>query len=240
MKTGFIVGGFIVIALIFIGCSLFPVLWGSGNVIVQDYEFGSFTTIDAYDAFNVTIKQGSEYSITVRTDDNLMSHVMVNKVGNNLTVAMESGYNYQPTVLQVIIELPDLYQVHFFDAVKAKIESITCDHSLGIAAEDASSISIPFFSVNGDISITLQDASTLELNGSGDDLMLNVSGAGNAFLGNFQINNADVELSDASRAYINMNGTLNCRLYDASHLHWTGNMIAGEIIIRDASSLSEF
>ena len=87
--------------------------------------------------------------------------------------------------------------------------------------------------------LELSGASHCELTGTGGDMRLDSSGASTANLSKFQIQNADVDLSGASRARINMNGTLNADLSGASSLEYTGNVVVAKKSVTGVSKMKE-
>jgi hypothetical protein len=80
-------------------------------------------------------------------------------------------------------------------------------------------------------------ASDLKLSGSGEDLVMDVSGAGTADLADFQVGDASIEASGASSAKVNASGRLDAEASGASHLEYFGNPTLGRIEATGASTI---
>ena len=76
--------------------------------------------------------------------------------------------------------------------------------------------------------IRIGNSSSIELGGSGNDLILTATDGSSAKLENFTIGNANIHLSDASYANMDINGQLTLSLHDGSKLVYGGNPILGD------------
>ena len=79
----------------------------------------------------------------------------------------------------------------------------------------------------------------MNVTGSGQDLISEVSGASDLKLDNFTVGNVDIEVSGASDAVVNMDGTLNATVSGASSLYYIGSPVMGDIDISGASSVQQ-
>ena len=93
--------------------------------------------------------------------------------------------------------------------------------------------------VDGDVQLIVSGASTVELEGEANDITINASGASNVDLSTFSVNNADVLLSGASQATINLEGILNANVSGASHLLYIGNPTLGDIETSSGSTIEQ-
>ena len=75
------------------------------------------------------------------------------------------------------------------------------------------------------------------MNGSGQNLTVEASGASTVDLGEFSVEDADAEASGASTVTVNPSGTLDARASGASHVYYLGNPTMGEIETSGASSI---
>ncbi len=76
--------------------------------------------------------------------------------------------------------------------------------------------------------LDITGASKIQLSGSGGNLKLTGSGASEAVLAGFKIQDADITLSGASHADLDIDGKLNVSLSGASELVYGGNPILGD------------
>ncbi|MDH4291505.1 MAG: DUF2807 domain-containing protein, partial [Dehalococcoidia bacterium] len=91
----------------------------------------------------------------------------------------------------------------------------------------------------GNVEFDINGASTIQLEGSANDMDAIVSGASRFNLDDFIVNNADVNFSGASSGTVNLNGRLDADLSGASRLAYIGEPTMGDINTSDASTLSK-
>ena len=85
--------------------------------------------------------------------------------------------------------------------------------------------------------IELSGASEIDLNGSGGDIRLDASGASQIEMASFTVDDADIDLSGASDASLNINGRLDVSLSGASSLEYSGNPTLGDFDLSSGSEL---
>jgi len=174
---------------------------GSGNVITDDRTAGSFTTIDVEDAFEVTIRQGTEHRVAVSADDNLLSRINTSTSNGTLRVRLGNG-NFRNATLRVEITTPELERIELSDAIRAEL--------------------IDFVSSNA-MTIDLNDATKLNMSGAAPSLELDIDDASELKGFDFATGTCNAQVSDASRVELTVNDRLEGRLRDASTFRFKGN-----------------
>ncbi len=208
---------------------------GSGNVVTIEKFFADFNKIDIANAFKVTITRGDSFSIVIRIDDNIVTYLNAVKLGNTFKIYLDSGYSYRNVTLEADITLPDLEGLNLSGASQATIPGFDFDHAFHAVLSGAS---IVIATMNtGNVDISLSGASRITLEGYGEDLGINASGASMVELGDFEAVDADVVLSGASSATINISGTLNANLSGASRLYYYGNPTMENIVTTGSSTI---
>ncbi len=239
----------------FSGC-LFP-LSGSGNVINKPYDNSGFTRIEVSSIIEVEITQSSEYSINVTADDNIMDYFIVEQSGETLKLRLKSGYNYTSVTTIASITMPEISRLTMSGATSGTLTGFESAENIRVEVSGASSLVVSDItvsdaeiiisgasSVNGsltanDVDFNISGASKLLLSGSGQSLDASVSGASDMLLDDFTVHNADVNVSGASNAVINMDGALDADISGASNLSYLGAPVMGDINISGASSIGK-
>jgi hypothetical protein len=227
----------LLITIAILGCDLTEEtvrIEGSGNVVPVEKDIADFDQIDIATAFSATITRDDSYSVVLRIDDNIVEYVNVKKSGDTLKIYLDSG-SYQQVTLEANITLPDLEGLFLSGASHAEISGFDFEHDFELELSGASSASgtMNTGKVIGDLS----GASRLSLEGIGEGLDIDVSGASTLSLGDFTAQNADIRLSGASQATVNLAGTLDADLSGASTLNYYGNPTMGEIYTSGASTI---
>ncbi len=217
---------------------------GSGNVITEDKDFSDFQIVKVGWAFEVEITQASLYSVNVTADDNLFDYIEVSRTDHTLTIGLKSGYNYRPQwpwtrlTLKAEITMPDLYELQLSGATRGTVEGFSSSHKFILDLSGASSLTGDF-TTSEDAQFTVSGASTAELEGAANNLTISASGASHLELPDFPVYNADVTLSGASRATVNLDGRLDADVNGASQLFYIGNPTMGDVNTSGASTVGK-
>lgn len=174
---------------------------GSGNVVTDDRTAGAFTTIDVDDAFEVTIRQGTEHRVLISADDNLISRINTSTASGTLRVRLGNG-NFRNATLRVEITAPALGRIELSDAIRADL--------------------IDFVSGTAMI-ISVSDATSLEMSGSAPGLELEVNDASSIRGFNFTAATCTARVNDASQVDLTVTDRLAGRVRDASTFRFRGN-----------------
>lgn len=207
------------------------------NVKTEEREFSSFTSIEVSYAFNVSIVQSSSYNVIITADEKIFEDVEVNQVGNTLEIGFKPGSYLGSLVRNAEITMPDLEALTLSGASRGTVDGFNSSNRFDLVLSGASFLQMIDMNVS-DLDIEVSGASTLNGRGVGVDLVAVVSGASNVDLGFFPVNAANVNLSGANRAGINLDGRLDAEVSGASHLEYTGEPTLGDINTSDSSTVS--
>jgi ribosomal protein L31 len=238
------------------GCSLWPVVRGSGDTVEQSYEFSGFTRISAGWAFDVTVSEAKSYAVKISVDDNLQEYLDVHKDGDTLNITLKHGRAYSNTHLKAEVKLPRLTALTLSGASKGNVSGFASNDDFRLEVSGASHASLADMGVErlvievsgassavgdvnagGDAWLRASGASTMDLSGRAKDANLEVSGASTVDLEDFSVQDAHAEVSGASNATVNASGTLSAEVSGASHLYYTGSPKLGDIETSGASSI---
>jgi hypothetical protein len=213
------------------------VLIGSGNLETEEYAFANFTRVEISSAFEFEIKQSSSYSINVTADDNVIDYVQVSQDGQTLRIRLGTVPSLRLVTLRASVAIPQLYGLTVSGASRGTVSDFSSSEGLNVTVSGASRVAGDI--TTGDIGFDVSGASTIQLEGSANDMVAVVSGASRFNLGDFTVNNANVNISGASSGTINLNGRLDANISGASTLLYIGEPIMGTINVSGASTFSK-
>ncbi len=257
-----ILAAVLVVPAIFAGCELN----GSGGtvaaeeVITEEKDFTDFTSVDVGSAFEVEITRSDSFSVVISADESLFDYVEVTRSGQELKIYLKpqhifTDFTMGAKTLKAEITMPALYELQLSGATSGTITGFSSTHDFDLDVSGASTLEIvnggfgdAAFEVSGasrvsgnmtatDIEIEVSGASSVELAGSAEDMVLDVSGASRADMTDFSLQNAEVELSGASEATLNVKGELDSELSGASRLYFYGNPDMGTPDVSGASTI---
>ena len=233
---------------------------GPGNTVTEDKDFTDFTCVDIEGAFDVEIVQSNSFSVTISADEDYFDYIVVSKMGDTLKISIEPRHTFTDftvgaRILKADITMPALYGLEISGATEANISGFTSSGDFRVNVSGASTLVLKDiesgdteFKVSGaskvsgslvaeDVKFEVSGASKVTLVGSAGNMVLDASGASNVDLANYPLNNADMELSGASAATVNLKGTLDCKVTAASSLYFLGNPTMGIIDVSGASTI---
>ena len=236
------------------GCN---VITGSGKTVTLDWDYADFNRIEVGWAFDIEVTRADTYLVRITIDDNLQDYLRISKSGDTLKINLRQNYNYTNITRRAVINLQDLYRLDLSGASDAVVSGFSASHKVDFELSGASKMDLrnmkagdTEFELSGASKITggmemddarfnLSGASSAKLAGSAQDVTISASGASDVSLPDFPLVNAEVELSGASDADINISGQLDVDLSGASDLTYTGSPRLGSIDITGGSSISQ-
>ncbi|MBN1686683.1 MAG: DUF2807 domain-containing protein [Spirochaetales bacterium] len=250
-----------ILALLFSGCVFMEHIAGSGNLTEVDLGYIGFSALRISSAFEVTLIHDDAYSVTVMVDDNIADKVQSYRDGATLAIGLDTSYRYTAVSLKAVITMPTLTALELEDAARVTVidsASFPGVSTFSATLSDASNLLLPSIvadtvtvrlydasranigAIASDTVVTCKGASSVQMNGSSFGLALIADDASLATLKEFTAGGATVTLTDASEAWITVNGVFNFSCTGASTLYYRGAVDFGTFTIADASSIIEY
>lgn len=170
----------------------------------EEYAVSDFDRLEVGDAFDLTIIQGTSYSVKVTGDRRNIEDLEVKRSSSTLRVrfAKHDRNDYRQYRTYIIVTMPALSGVDLSGAVTARVSGFTSDF---------------------DMDVELSGASQLDIAGAAKSLDADISGASTLHGFEFETKSATIEASGASNAEILATQTLNARASGASNVRYRGN-----------------
>ena len=233
---------------------------GMGKLLTEEKDFADFKNIDVEGAFQVEIVRSDSYTVTISADEGVFDYIAVDKDGDTLRIYLNPRHTFtdftlRPRNLRAEITMPSLRGLRLTGASKGTITGFKSSEDLSIEVSGASYLNLADieasdvkFEISGaskasgameadNSEFYVSGASEVELEGSANNTHISGSGASKINLGEFPLEKADVELSGASEATINVGGRLDCNLTAASRLFFHGNPTLDKVHVSGASTI---
>jgi hypothetical protein len=230
---------------------------GSGETATWDMAYSDFNRLEINSTFNIEINRADSYLVRITIDKKLYEYLKIDQRGDTLRIGLKPNYAYIDTKQQAIINLPDLHRLELSDASKAVVSGFSVSHSLDFILSDASKLELGHTiagncgftlsdasRVNGSIEMDdgnfrLNDSSSLELEGSADDIKIDAASSSDVILPYFAVVTADVELSASSSAVVNVSSRMDVNLSSSSELEYIGSPKLGKLDMSGDSTLNQ-
>jgi hypothetical protein len=241
-------------AVLLTGCVAPIIKKDTGPTVTRNYDFTDFTIIEIGHAAKLEVTRADTYSISISAGESVFDHIKVTKTGNKLKIDLGNLFFSFPRSPSVKITMPELRGLYLSGASEGNVTGFRSSQDIDLTLSGASELDMDMETgafeceisgaskVTGYLKATSSDialsgASRIEINGSGGDIKIDASGASRVNLANFTVNDADIDLSGASDATLDINGRLDVTLSGASTLRYSGNPTLGTINISGGSEL---
>lgn len=193
----------------------------------QSRSVGDFQAIQASGAIDVVLRQGSQTSVKVEAESDVLSSIKTEVKGNKLVIYRDNSNSSlwsrltDSDKVKVYVTCPRLNSVEVSGA--SEIKSTTPFHAddFTVRASGASEVTLTLDVRN--LNASASGASDLRLAGRAEQQQVHISGSSDYQAYDLKSQNAKVEASGASDAYVAVANELSSRSSGASDIHYKGN-----------------
>ncbi len=195
-------------------------VYGNNNVVTKEREAGSFSGIRVSTGIDVYLKQGDNQSITVEADENLHEYILTEIEGDVLRVYTEVNIR-DADEKKVFVTMKQVKSVKASSAGDVIGQSPVKTDEIEIDASSAGDIKLEVYAK--EIEVDISSSGDVTLKGEADVLEADLSSAGNLNAAELKVREAEVSVSSAGDADINVTEKLQARASSAGDVHYTGN-----------------
>lgn len=186
----------------------------------QTYNLRDFDQLEMGNAFDVSVRQSGQFSISVRGDRRDIQDLEVYVERSGKLVMKYRNWRARRYEMEVDITMPTLTEVDFSGATTSTIEGFTNGRALDVELSGASKSVID--SDWDRVNVDLSGASNLTLLGQGLTIAGELSGASRIDAFDYPVDNVDLDLSGGSNARVLVDKTLKVNASGGSTLRYRG------------------
>ena len=178
-----------------------PSVSGSGHVVSETRNVSGFSNVSLEGSGRLVIEQGGAESLTVTSDDNLMSHIETEVRGSTLVLGERSGVNLRPSqdiVFKVALKKLDTLDVSGSGTGQAK----------GIQGAK--------------MKVDISGSGEVSTEGSDDDLDISMSGSGRFRGDGLKSKRTSVDVSGSGSAVVASSDTLDATVSGSGSIEYVG------------------
>jgi hypothetical protein len=202
------------------GCLYIDGIDGNGKVVKQTRPAGTFDALEISSAFDVFITQGSSPAITVEADENLLSCIRTDIIGNTLKIETDRPIHHS-SCLKAYITVVKLQEIGLSGAVNLKSENKISGQELMISSSGASEGTLELAYER--LSMEGSGASTFRLAGTVKQVRIDFSGASELHAFDLLTENMEIDVSGAGEADVNVSQNLRVDISGAADVRYKGN-----------------
>ncbi|NWJ49343.1 MAG: DUF2807 domain-containing protein [Bacteroidetes bacterium] len=192
----------------------------SRSVITQTRDLAPFDAIKVSAVFKVVFTQGEPQSVKVETAEELMDNVSTTVNGTTLDISIRGSIR-NPGRMMVYITAKDLKSLNLSGASKFNTTNKIVTPQLSL---DLSGVAYAGLTAEvSKLSCNLSGVSKLEIQGTGDQLNADISGTSKILASQFEVNEAKVNASGVSNAYINASKSVSADASGVSNIKYVSH-----------------
>jgi hypothetical protein len=195
-------------------------VYGDNNVVTKEREAGSFSGIRVSTGIDVYLKQDDNQSIKVEADENLHEYILTKVEGDVLVVYTEVNIR-DAEAKKVYVTMKQVKSLNASSAGDIIGQSPVKTDEIEIDASSAGDIKLEVYTK--EIEVDISSSGDVTLKGESDVLEADLSSAGNLNASELRVREAEVNVSSAGDADINVSEKLQARASSAGDVHYTGN-----------------
>ena len=193
---------------------------GNHKVTKSERNTGSFTGIKVSSGVDVYLKQGDKESVTVEADENLHEYIITEVKGGVLHVYTDANIRESERE-RVYVTMKDISSIQTTSAGDIVGESpIKTDH-LELSASSAGDITLEIYAKETEIDIS--SSGDISLTGETEKMKADLSSAGDLKAYKLITKEADLSVSSAGDADINVSDKLTARASSAGDINYMGD-----------------
>ena len=193
---------------------------GNNNVVTKERQTRSFSGIKVSSGINVYLKQGNEQSLMVEADENLHKYIMTELKGDIMHIYTDANIR-SAKEKKVYITMKEIKSVKASSAGDVIGETPINTDEIEINASSAGDIRLEIFA--NDIEVNISSSGDITLSGEADNLEASLSSAGSLNALNLIVRKANISVSSAGDADVNVTESLQAKASSAGDVRYTGN-----------------
>jgi hypothetical protein len=193
---------------------------GNGNVISKERNAGNFTGVKVSSGIDVYLKQGTDMSITVESDENLHEYIITEVRNGVLNVYTDANIR-EAEKKRVYVTMKEIISISTTSAGDVIGETPVRSDRLALSASSAGDIKLEVSSK--ELKINISSSGNITLTGEADILEADLSSAGDLNAYDLKVREADISASSAGDADINVTEKLTARASSAGDINYRGN-----------------
>ncbi len=176
-----------------------PIVNGSGRVVQQQRNVGSFDSVETLGSENVEVRFGPRPSVVIAADDNILPLITTEVKDGRLKIGSRGSFRMHGPI-RAWITVPNL-------------EAFTTSGSGDVLIHDVN---------NGQLSLTMNGSGSMSANGRTGRLHVTLNGSGRAQLGSLAATDVSAGLFGSGSATVNAHGRLDAQIFGSGTLHYVG------------------
>jgi hypothetical protein len=216
-----------------------PIITLAGTPVTREFNLSGFDQVEANCVFEVEIREGADFSVSVSADTNLIDRVQVSVANGTLGFDLQaafSGSDLQQERIRATVVMPALGRIGFSGASSAALSGFASAQPFSAVVSGVVRLSGDLTA--GDTGITAVGASRAALSGAGQALTLVADGVSDVDLGGYAVGDANLVARGVATVQVRPAGRLDVDAAGVSKVFFFGNPTLGNIVAGGLSKVT--
>ncbi|WP_439151193.1 head GIN domain-containing protein [Winogradskyella sp.] len=210
---------------------------GNGNITTITRTTSDYDGIKATGPMDFKLDPGTEGSITIKGDANLMEYIITEVKNGNLVVKVKNGVNLRPSqTIVVIVPYETIDNVSLAGSGDVKNTGSISSNSFDVSLAGSGDINLKIEAQTVESSIA--GSGDVELRGSTKDLTTKITGSGDFNGSVLNSTNVQAKITGSGNADIVCNSELKVRITGSGDVKYSGNPTNKDTKITGSGSVS--
>jgi Putative auto-transporter adhesin, head GIN domain len=215
MKQGLIV----LLMLSFTACNEIIGERGNDDRITKEFTVDNFEKIEISGGFDITLTPYKSNEVILEVDENLVDYIDISVRGNKLYIDADRRMSSRQGI-KIKVPVQEISAISSSGASNIQSSGPISSKALDIELSGAGKIDLKL-DVNY-VSLELSGATMVYLNGVGERLEVDMSGAGSLTAEDFEVKECEVSISGVGHVLVNVTGTLEAQVSGLGKVEYIG------------------
>ncbi|MDI6724184.1 MAG: head GIN domain-containing protein [Methanobacterium sp.] len=211
----------IIIAIIAVSGCIGQNITGSGKIVNESRNVGSFNQIELNGAGELIITQGNRESLTVQADDNLMPYIKTSVNNNKLTINFDNALPLPRQPVKIYLTVRDINSINTSGSGKINSNSLRANN-LAISMNGAGEGNLANLNTQT-LKIVISGAGRMTISGNVNEQNIDISGAGEYNAANLNSKITTLSINGAGRGTVRVSDLLNAMINGGGEIKYIGN-----------------
>lgn len=202
------------------GAQFLKTVYGNGDVVKDQRDIKNFTGVRVSSGIDVYLRQGDRETVVVEADENLHDYIITEVRDGALQIRTDVTIR-KAEQKTVYVTMKEIRSVSASSAGDVTGETPVRSDRIRISASSAGDIKLDVFA--DEIEVDISSSGNVTLSGKAGLLEADLSSAGDLNAYNLEVEEADISVSSAGDADINVTKKLSARASSAGSVNYRGN-----------------
>lgn len=195
-------------------------VYGNGHVITKERDAKSFDGLKVSSGVDVFLKQGDTEKITVEADENIHEYI-ITEVRDGVLNVYSEGNIRKAERERVYVTMKNVNSVRTTSAGDVTCETPIKTDRMELSASSAGDIKMELYAK--EVEINISSSGDISVTGEADKMEADLSSAGDLNAYDLKVREADISVSSAGNADVNVSERITARASSAGDINYMGN-----------------